>query len=128
MKVHDVRPYHEIELTADTINSLTISIERLLSLLKNEFNEHDRLFMNIEISFQDLRYANSNLYAIQCSLKTLGTSYLLASKGIVPTVFVCLSQLHCIEYFFYNCHIVKSSVLNCQLSFRSLLRGRQTSK
>ena len=36
MQVHDVRPYHEIQLNADTIHSLTLSIERLLRLLKNE--------------------------------------------------------------------------------------------
>ena len=64
MQVHDVRPYHEIQLNADTIHSLTLSIERLLRLLKNEFNEHARLFMNIEISFQDLRYANNHAYQI----------------------------------------------------------------
>ena len=34
----------------------------------------------------------------------------------------------CVEYFFYNSHRVKSSLLSLELSFRSLLQGRQTSK
>ena len=29
---------------------------------------------------------------------------------------------------FYNCHRVKSSLLSLELSYRSLLQGRQTSK
>ena len=33
-----------------------------------------------------------------------------------------------IEYLFHNCHRVKSSLFSLELSFRSLLRGRQTSK
>ena len=33
-----------------------------------------------------------------------------------------------VEYFFYNCHGVKSSLLSLELSFRILLQGRQTSK
>ena len=31
-------------------------------------------------------------------------------------------------FFFYNSHRVKSSLLSLELSFRSLLQGRQTSK
>ena len=33
-----------------------------------------------------------------------------------------------LEYFFIFCHRVKSSLLSLELSFRSLLQGRQTSK
>ena len=35
----------------------------------------------------------------------------------------CLARV-----FFYNSHRVKSSLLSSELSFRSLLQGRQTSK
>ena len=33
-----------------------------------------------------------------------------------------------LRVFFYNSHRVKSSLLSIELSFRSLLQGRQTSK
>ena len=92
MIVHDVKPYSEIQLNEETIHSLTISIERLLRLLKYQFNPNDRLFMNVEISFQNLRYANN----LQCSLKTSSLSLKFFKKCIVCILlivfFLCLQN------------------------------------
>ena len=71
-------------------------------------------------------------------LRTLWFLWLLSNKEKVHIQFHLLevninnpgkiTNYDLSRVFFYNCHWVKSSLLSLELSFRSLLQGRQTSK
>ena len=68
--------------------------------------------------------------------------YLYMTGAVTPTIKLTSNQmlksyqfrvtheeiLALYRVFFYNSHRVKSSLLSLELSFRSLLQGRQTSK
>ena len=71
-------------------------------------------------SFPSRTWHKTSQLSIKPQLVTIYAFYALYA-------YIKIDYLH-IEYFFYNSHRVKSSLLSLELSFRSLLQGRQTSK
>ena len=89
-----------------------------LLLTPHPYNVNPQVGMGPLFQFTNTTYEPYKLLKLAC--------YLIDAWLGLCQYFICVWLIS--RVFFYNCHRVKSLLLSLELSFRSLLQGRQTSK